>query len=41
MIKVMQADGKAAVLKIKNQVIFNNIKDEVNEGQLVKIQGQL
>lgn len=36
MIKVMQADGKAAVLKIKNQVTFNNIKDEVNEGQLVR-----
>ena len=36
MIKVMQADGKAAVLKIKNQVTFNNIKVEVNEGQLVR-----
>ena len=36
MIKVMQADGKAAVLKIKNKATFNNITGKVNEGQLVR-----
>ena len=36
MIKVMQADGKAAVLKIKNKATFDNITGKVNEGQLVR-----
>ena len=37
MIKVMQADGKAAVLKIKNKATFDNITTgKVNEGQLVR-----